>query len=182
MRQCSVCKQLLDENAFHKDKTRREGLAYICKECKKRYVYPVQWRIYRESHRQERRSYQKVYDAAHPLSLERRREKHNRYKTQDLAAFKAADRAKAERRRARKAGLPATLTDTEWQKILQQYDYKCAYCRVTGPLQQEHVIPVIQGGGYTKENIVPACPKCNRKKGPRTPEEAGMNFVSQARP
>lgn len=77
-------------------------------------------------------------------------------------------------RRARKNNLPATLTRSEWQETLRYFDYRCAYCSRRRKLEQEHVIPVSQGGPYTQDNIVPSCRTCNSRKGPRTPEQAGM--------
>ncbi len=31
-------------------------------------------------------------------------------------------------------------------------------------LHQDHFIPLTKGGGYTKENIIPACRSCNASK------------------
>ena len=71
----------------------------------------------------------------------------------------------SQRRRARVAATENTLTDTEWQETLEYFNHACAYCgRGDRPLTQEHIIPVSEGGGYTKENIVPACKPCNSKK------------------
>ena len=86
-----------------------------------------------------------------------------------------------DRYRARRYALPATLTQAEWEDILARYQYRCAYCgkawhEIEGRLHQEHVIPVSQGGGYTADNIVPACHKCNFSKGGRTPEQAGIEL------
>lgn len=69
---------------------------------------------------------------------------------------------------ARRRALPATLTHAEWQEILEHYQNRCAYCgRDSDILVQEHVIPVSKGGGFTKDNIVPACSCCNLRKGNR---------------
>lgn len=85
---------------------------------------------------------------------------------------KGRSRFKEERRRSRKAGLPATLTNEEWDAILLAHSHQCAYCGIkpaTGErvLEQDHVIPVTAGGGYTADNIVPACKSCNSAKGNR---------------
>ena len=93
-------------------------------------------------------------------------------------------RAKNQRRLARKASLPDNLTIKEWQQILATYNYACAYCgkkqselnEVYEVLHQEHVTPLAHGGGYTANNIVPACRSCNAQKGARTPEQAGMSI------
>jgi hypothetical protein len=38
----------------------------------------------------------------------------------------------------------------------------------------DHVVPRSRGGRTTWENVVTACGRCNREKGDRTPDEAGM--------
>jgi hypothetical protein len=71
----------------------------------------------------------------------------------------------------RKRQLPNTLTDEQWEDILGRYNYSCAYCGDSEELVQEHWVPVSRGGGYTVENIVPACQSCNSSKNVMTGEE-----------
>lgn len=55
----------------------------------------------------------------------------------------------------------------------------CQYCGQQFPPDQltiDHVIPRARGGESTWENCVLACVDCNRRKGNRTPEEAGMRL------
>lgn len=73
--------------------------------------------------------------------------------------------------RSRKKSLPSTLTDLEWQRILESFHYLCAYCGSDGDLVKEHWLPASKGGGYTAENIVPACTACNSSKGSKTGEQ-----------
>jgi 5-methylcytosine-specific restriction endonuclease McrA len=41
----------------------------------------------------------------------------------------------------------------------------CAYCGSTSmPLQRDCVLAVSRGGGYTLDNVVPACRSCNASK------------------
>lgn len=69
------------------------------------------------------------------------------------------------RYKSRKAALETTLTRTEWEAIKDGFNHCCVYCnRSMHNLSQEHVIPVVQGGGYTRFNIVPACRSCNTRK------------------
>jgi 5-methylcytosine-specific restriction endonuclease McrA len=66
--------------------------------------------------------------------------------------------------------------------IYARDDLRCQYCGEQFPasdLTFDHVIPVAQGGRKDWENIVTCCVTCNRKKGGRTPEEAGMRLVRQ---
>jgi len=53
----------------------------------------------------------------------------------------------------------------------------CQYCHRRLPRQElnlDHVIPRSQGGVSTWENVVCSCHECNRRKGGRTPQQAGM--------
>lgn len=73
---------------------------------------------------------------------------------------------------ARIAELPHTLTLDEWRGLLEKYEHKCAYCgKPSQRLHREHVIPASRGGGYTVDNIVPACGSCNSRKHTMTPDE-----------
>lgn len=77
----------------------------------------------------------------------------------------------SQRRMARAKELPHTLTVEEWEDIKKIFSFKCAYCGQEKPLTQDHIIPLSRGGGYTRDNIVPACRSCNSKKGRKTAEE-----------
>ena len=65
-------------------------------------------------------------------------------------------------------GRICTLTGAEWRAILEAYGHCCAYCRKPfGPDRkptQDHFTPVSKGGHHTKENVIPACVKCNCSK------------------
>lgn len=53
----------------------------------------------------------------------------------------------------------------EWERVVRQYNYCCAYCGKECYLTMDHVIPLSKGGKHVIENIVPACSECNTKKG-----------------
>lgn len=56
----------------------------------------------------------------------------------------------------------------------------CQYCGdrfVRADLNLDHVMPRSQGGQTTWENIVCSCIECNRRKGGRTPKQAGMELI-----
>lgn len=61
--------------------------------------------------------------------------------------------------------------------IYARDEYHCQYCGVqfaSEDLTYDHVVPATQGGSRTWDNIVAACVECNRRKGGRTPSQAGM--------
>jgi len=56
----------------------------------------------------------------------------------------------------------------------------CQYCARRLPrsrLNLDHVIPRSQGGRSTWKNVVCCCRECNRRKGGRTPAQAGMRLI-----
>ena len=60
--------------------------------------------------------------------------------------------------------------------------YRCQYCHKRAnisDLTYDHVVPRSQGGLTEWTNIVTCCYQCNRKKGGRTPREAGMALLVQ---
>ena len=57
------------------------------------------------------------------------------------------------------------LSVNDWKAVLDYFNHKCAYCGSKEDLEQEHIVPVSDGGTYAIGNIVPACRKCNASKG-----------------
>lgn len=61
---------------------------------------------------------------------------------------------------------------------------QCQYCGKKfqrSQLTLDHVIPVVQGGGKSWENIVSSCKPCNQKKGGKTPGQAGLQLIRKPR-
>ena len=60
----------------------------------------------------------------------------------------------------------------------------CQYCKrhmTRSKLNLDHVVPRSQGGKSTWENVVCCCRDCNRRKGGRTPGQAGMSLLRRPR-
>jgi len=99
----------------------------------------------REKHAEERNAYQRDYGKA------------NRNK---LTLF-------TNNRRARKLQAIGSHTDKEWQELKVFYNFTCLRCGKQEPeikLTRDHVIPLIQGGADSIDNIQPLCAQCNSKK------------------
>ncbi|KAI5427797.1 uncharacterized protein LOC127126652 [Lathyrus oleraceus] len=62
------------------------------------------------------------------------------------------------------------------KNILFRDNYTCQYCSSHENLTIDHVVPAALGGGWTWENLVTACYKCNSKKGRKSIEEAKMKL------
>jgi 5-methylcytosine-specific restriction endonuclease McrA len=159
---CQACYSKTYMKKYHADYERKRRKKQ--KECvdaieKKRNLTPkrIAWR----------RAYQQKWYA-------KNREKQLKYQS-DYRRKDMARTANYKRRRmARVASLEDTLTLDEWELILFRHEYRCAYCheRDDGiPLEREHKTPASRGGGFTKDNIVPACGRCNRRKKTMTDSE-----------
>jgi 5-methylcytosine-specific restriction endonuclease McrA len=62
--------------------------------------------------------------------------------------------------------------------------HECQYCGSEFPVSEltfDHVVPVSQGGRKDWENIVTSCITCNRRKGGRTPAQAGLRVIRSPR-
>jgi len=82
--------------------------------------------------------------------------------------------------------MPAQHVKLTRRNIFARDRNRCQYCGETFPtseLSLDHVVPRVQGGGNSWDNIVCACVRCNMKKGGRTPKQAHMKLIRRpARP
>jgi 5-methylcytosine-specific restriction endonuclease McrA len=63
-------------------------------------------------------------------------------------------------------------------EIFRRDHHSCQYCgKKAKNLTIDHVTPRHRGGKHSWLNLATACPDCNRKKGGRTLQEAGMRLL-----
>jgi len=63
--------------------------------------------------------------------------------------------------------------------LMARDNFQCQYCGVKpsrAELNLDHVVPRALGGRSTWENVVTSCIECNRRKGGRTPRQAGVKL------
>ena len=66
------------------------------------------------------------------------------------------------------------------KNVLKRDGHRCQYCGSThGKMTTDHVLPRSQGGAESWRNLVCACAACNRAKGSRTPQQAGIRLLRQ---
>lgn len=123
-------------------------------------------RVTNRKHREKNRDYyNEQCKQWYRENRETQAEKSRKWRNENREKVRLSNTLCHHRRVARMSKLPNTLTKRQWKAILDQFDHSCAYCgRRLKHLQQEHVIPIKKGGGYTKENIIPACKRCNGTK------------------
>lgn len=166
-----------------------DGYRPECKECRKAYS-----RAYHERNASQIRAKVKRWKAEnrqHAIEYGRRWRKENvdkkraidkrwydanrervaEYATKPIRRAYARVNAKNQKAK-RKAAAGATVEQislAEWAALQAEYSGLCVYCH-TRPeaLTMDHVVPLIDGGSHTKDNIVPACGRCNREKSTRS--------------
>ena len=75
---------------------------------------------------------------------------------------------------------PKSYIKLNRRNIFARDENRCQYCGKRYPLPElslDHIIPRSQGGGNTWANIVCACTECNKHKGGRRPDQAGMKLI-----
>lgn len=76
-------------------------------------------------------------------------------------------------------GVPRRRIRFSRSNVFTRDRFTCQYCAVQRPrwdLNLDHVVPRAQGGRTTWENVVCCCIPCNRRKGGRTPAQAGLRL------
>ncbi len=146
-----------------RQKIHREGIRAERAEYNKRYYADKKESVaaynkeYRAKHREELYAQQKIWRANHKES---RAAEGKRYRAKNKVKLAIL----SQKRRARKRELPSTLTKEQWENIKIIFAHRCCYCGGQKPLEQEHFIPLSNGGEYTTNNIIPACRDCNLSK------------------
>ena len=164
-----ICSSCLIEKAvqeFHKSKRGEFGVGSWCKECRKKYKREHYLKN-EERIIQEKKDY--YYANRDILNYKKKIYRlNNKEKLKEIHRRYSICRKHCNTRRARIKKLKADFTTEKWLNVLEYFDYLCAYCREKSDenetLEQEHVIPLSKGGGYTADNIIPACRRCNASK------------------
>jgi 5-methylcytosine-specific restriction endonuclease McrA len=68
-------------------------------------------------------------------------------------------------RRIRLAGNGGAFTYSEWLRLKSTVQTTLRLLREKESLEADHVLPIVDGGSGSIENIQPLCRTCNRRKG-----------------
>jgi hypothetical protein len=77
--------------------------------------------------------------------------------------------------------IPIRVSILTRKNIYARDRYICQYCGGKFDprhLTLDHILPESRGGPFAWDNLVSCCTPCNRKKGDRTPQEAGMTLLN----
>jgi 5-methylcytosine-specific restriction endonuclease McrA len=91
----------------------------------------------------------------------------------DPERFKDYARSQWAKRQQARTG--AGHTEAEWLRLLETFEYRCAYCKVDirDAPSKDHVIPITKVGvaDDSIKNILPCCRRCNFRKGSKSVAE-----------
>ena len=189
--QCKVCKALSRKNYYENNKEKamlyyEENKIAILERRKNNYELNkesiLEYQVkYREENQKDIVDKKKQYYKKHKEEIALRDEiyykenkqkiieKNREYRQNNRCVYQGAYK----NRKARIKTLPFTLSAEQWDRITLHFDNSCAYCGMTEEeskgkwnerLHQEHFIALYNGGGYTHNNIIPACKTCNCSK------------------
>lgn len=180
MRVCSQCGIEKELTEFARDKYKKHGRRYKCKDCSnsdfraKRAEDPEKhqqkcrdwyWSDPEKARKRGRDSVEKWRHANKQTSRDRSRE----WRKNNPEKFKAQQLAY--RRRVKDAA-GSRLVTASWLKSIK--DLPCYYCGTNDPWDVFHIdhrTPVSRGGDNHWTNLVRACEPCNLSKGPMTEQE-----------
>lgn len=81
--------------------------------------------------------------------------------------------------RSRKYNTHYDIQLLEWIQTLVDFDGRCAYCGAKHSMTLDHFIPLELGGETVIENLLPACSRCNSRKGSLWPSQ--IKFITDER-
>lgn len=172
---CKDCKKLQDSlyRQSHKKEIIETNRKYKEKNPDKAKLYS---KVYRESHKQKISDYNTEYRRKNKEAINaRKRETYIAPSDDKRKQISLVDkenlRIRTHRYEATKKCLPSNFALKDWNDCLESFDFECAYCGNKDNLTKEHFIPVSKGGGFTKENIIPACHRCNCSKSGKSFED-----------
>lgn len=164
---CSKCKVFKHKDMFFVDRSRPDGISYVCREC-----HSLDSRDYYERNRSDiRERYSAYYETNKDRILQRGKEyyRSNRERVASRGrryylANKDKKAAYSRNYRARRAKSGGTITPEEWQEVLLQFDGRCARCGSDDRIEMDHVVPLWRGGRHDISNVQPLCKSCNCEK------------------
>jgi len=156
---CSCCHYPKPLDGYWKYARAKDGLDYKCKECRA--------------------------DKLATLDAKAKKlESQTKYREKNRQRINCQKKIDKQTKKSDENGLSSSFIINDWEEIIEYFNHKCAYCGSNCiQLQQEHVVPVMKGGHYIKQNIVVACQMCNRDKDIKDMEEwyRGRPFFSEQR-
>jgi hypothetical protein len=190
---CARCKEEKPVAAFSKERSRKDGLSYWCKACRKKHseihhdeVLTYSRKYYQE-HREEhlartRKYVQENKEFVRKIHQEYNR-KHKKRVTHTHRVWTHRNKNRVfeyhKRRRIALLASEGNWSIAQFEELCQRLEWKCPYCGCSlswRTVTVDHIVPVVKGGSNRIENINPSCWSCNASKGARDLEDWKREF------
>lgn len=195
---CNKCKTWKPVSEFYKQRDKPDGYASRCKLCN--HAKNREWR---DKHIEEQRERVRKWQKENPDKI-RAWQKANRDKViravrkwrignpekvcknllnwigNNKERWLELGRMGSKNYKARKKGSKGKYTIEEWQELKEFYNHTCLCCGRKEPeikLEPDHIVPLIDHGSNTIDNIQPLCRSCNAKKNKKTIDYREVNYA-----
>lgn len=162
-KECTKCHRILPLDNFHHDKSKKDGLYSLCKECSAK----KDQKIYRQD---PKKKYEKVKAYMKKIGCH---DYYIRYYSSPKSKENKRIRTMKRHFLEKKAREQVKITQDVIQALKRNSDGKCEYCGVdcSENYHIDHKIPLCKGGSNEIDNLAFCCPQCNWSKGKKTAEE-----------
>lgn len=167
---CPKCKTHKKKDCFGKSSNKKDGLKTYCKECKREEYagYSDVQKVKSKKRYLIQTSTKKGRD-----ELNARSRRSNKRMRATVYGKMVTDE-RNHKRLALARSVEYNLDEFDYIKTVKFFKNSCAYCGVSqdeSSLEKDHLIPLAKQGSYTRDNIVPACRRCNARKSNKNFEE-----------
>ncbi|KAF6565418.1 HNH endonuclease [Paenibacillus sp. EKM202P] len=165
---CSNCNQWYpcNEIYFYKNPSnKKDGLNPKCKQCN--ISNSTKWN---KENYEKTLTFQKQRNDKPQNKEKRRLSEKKRRENGLLRDWQRKNKDKLKLYRQKRFNKSHEITQDEWSRCLEYFEWKCAYCDMTQEIhfavngQQLHRDHVIHDGSNFIDNCVPACKECNSSK------------------
>jgi 5-methylcytosine-specific restriction endonuclease McrA len=188
MKLCTKCQRSFPVTSeyFNRDKQKPDGFRPDCRECRSQQqhqYYEANRDQLLEKHRQwywENRDrvieHRRQYNKKHYDRVLKQKREYARINRDQKRRYNLKNKHKKRQyratRRAKKMDTYGKYTIIDIQRLIDLQDKKCLYCECAlGEYHVDHFIPILKAGRNSPDNLVIACPTCNRSKGNKMPWE-----------
>lgn len=165
LKKCTKCQKYKTRCQFRTDRSRKDGLSYVCNNCNYPHDPSKPTKKFRSEMFEKGKKYchrckkwLEIKLIRNGLCRKHRNEEWNERYKDPIAGARIRARVQA-----RKRGILFIPLEVK-EYLSNLFKHKCAYCRKNKIESWDHIVPVKKKGNSEPYNIAPACISCNSSK------------------